>query len=490
MEVAAYRNGCTYKIWQLQGLAKDPACREYLLREGAVGIAAQLLSDQQLGENSAGLLRCLVSPEGSQKLIEAGGVDRLVKLLSADSAKTREAAALALYHMSAASPAFCTEVFTSMCKAMLEKRGDALVLAALEPLYHGEPEEGLAAAYLLNVLTAGPAQQWPDYFICAGTNAVLSLMQQLTMDSSRTAGVYAASCALTCLAALPVNQPAIVQELLSVLQRGNESGKQQTGLLLWRLLNAGATASTNPAVAAQCAASHDLVPGISWALHAQSWAAAGIVQALTYDGHRVTNSVTKGPDSDAIRLRIVAPEANVIPQLITLLGSQDTQAQAAAAHALANLTAYRSGSCEACSKAQRIGNFAPFAQQRGQAACPHQPQGRVLNSTAPSEVLRLLMASNDSAVVSACVAAISNLCATEEGQSRVHDEAKRAPVGMEGVKARLLQLVSGKVLSVRCQDAARNVLVRLESHNRKAPPISLMTLLLQPPTPVPAFPEP
>lgn len=72
MEVAAYRNGCTYKIWQLQGLAKDRACREYLLREGAVGIAAQLLSDQQLGENSAGVLRCLASPEGSQKLIEAG----------------------------------------------------------------------------------------------------------------------------------------------------------------------------------------------------------------------------------------------------------------------------------------------------------------------------------------------------------------------------------------------------------------------------------
>ena len=37
---------------------------------------------------------------------------------------------------------------------------------------------------------------------------------------------------------------------------------------------------------------------------------------------RVTNSVTKGPDSDAVRLRIVAPEANVIPQLINLMNSQ------------------------------------------------------------------------------------------------------------------------------------------------------------------------
>ena len=78
----------------------------------------------------------------------------------------------------------------------------------------------------------------------------------------------------------------LVQELLGALQRGNESGKQQAALLLWQLLNAASAASTNPALAAQCAASNDLVPGISWALHAQSWAAAGIVQALTYDDHR------------------------------------------------------------------------------------------------------------------------------------------------------------------------------------------------------------
>lgn len=167
---------------------------------------------------------------------------------------------------------------------------------------------------------------------------------------------------------------------MSALQRGSDFGKQQAGLLLWQLLNVAATASTNPAVAAQCAASDSLVPGISWALHAQSSAAAGIVQALTYDGHRwvtqnsqtclqgetqsrlffcvpqqgewecisrqycmlyssngsgsvyqghdmlwcrrITNSVTKGPDSDAMRLCIVAAEANVIPQLIMLMCRQ------------------------------------------------------------------------------------------------------------------------------------------------------------------------
>ncbi len=74
-----------------------------------------------------------------------------MRLLGAASGKAREAAALALYHMSAASPAFCTEAFTGMCKAMLAKRGDALVLAALEPLYGGDAAEGAAATYLLNV---------------------------------------------------------------------------------------------------------------------------------------------------------------------------------------------------------------------------------------------------------------------------------------------------------------------------------------------------
>ena len=62
--------------------------------------------------------------------------------------------------------------------------------------------------------------------------------------------------------------------------------------------------------------------------------------------------------------------------------------------------------------------------------------------------------------------------------------------GLEGVKQRLLQLISWKQLSNRIQDAARNILLRLEGKHRNLPPISLITLLLMPPTQVPAFPEP
>ena len=58
---------------------------------------------------------------------------------------------MALYYMSMASSAFCSETFTSLCNAMLHARGEAAVLAALDLLYTGGASEGLAATYLTNV---------------------------------------------------------------------------------------------------------------------------------------------------------------------------------------------------------------------------------------------------------------------------------------------------------------------------------------------------
>ena len=81
----------------------------------------------------------------------AGGTDKLVALLSAHSGKTREAAALALYHLSMASSAFCSETFDRLCVAMLHARGEAAVLAALDLLYTGGALEHLAATYLTHV---------------------------------------------------------------------------------------------------------------------------------------------------------------------------------------------------------------------------------------------------------------------------------------------------------------------------------------------------
>ena len=80
-----------------------------------------------------------------------GGVDRLVDLLSVAAGKSREAGAMALYHLSMASAAFCSETFDRLCNAMLHARGEAAVLAALDLLYTGDSSERLAATYLTNV---------------------------------------------------------------------------------------------------------------------------------------------------------------------------------------------------------------------------------------------------------------------------------------------------------------------------------------------------
>lgn len=79
----------------------------------------------------------------------------MVALLSSPSGKTREAAAMALYHLSVASPAFCSETFDRLCVAMLHARGEAAVLAALDLLFTGDAAEGLAATYLTNVSQRG-----------------------------------------------------------------------------------------------------------------------------------------------------------------------------------------------------------------------------------------------------------------------------------------------------------------------------------------------
>ena len=78
----------------------------------------------------------------------------------------------------------------------------------------------------------------------------------------------------------------LAQGLLTALQRGEGAGKQRAALLLWQMLHVPAAVGTSAVVASQCASSDALVPGISWALHAESSAAAGVVQALVHDNHR------------------------------------------------------------------------------------------------------------------------------------------------------------------------------------------------------------
>lgn len=62
---------------------------------------------------------------------------------------------------------------------------------------------------------------------------------------------------------------------------------------------------------------------------------------------------------------------------------------------------------------------------QGGGACQHRPQGLVAASSAPASLLGLMNASGHAQTVSACVATLNNLCASDDGADRVFEEAKR-----------------------------------------------------------------
>jgi hypothetical protein len=70
------------------------------------------------------------------------------------------------------------------------------------------------------------------------------------------------------------------------LQQSSPAGKQHAALALWELLYVPASQSVSPHMATLVAGQDSLVPGLSWALDASCWAAAGLIQALTCEPHK------------------------------------------------------------------------------------------------------------------------------------------------------------------------------------------------------------
>ena len=71
-QIAAYRNGSAYQLWQLHRLAKEPDCQKLLLDEDAVTTLVPLLTEPELAMGSASVLQRLASKEGADKVLKAG----------------------------------------------------------------------------------------------------------------------------------------------------------------------------------------------------------------------------------------------------------------------------------------------------------------------------------------------------------------------------------------------------------------------------------
>ncbi len=72
MQVAAYKNGSTYQLWQLHRLAKEHDCQDTLLKEDAIGTLVPLLSNEQLADGCASILQRLAVKEGPDRMLKSG----------------------------------------------------------------------------------------------------------------------------------------------------------------------------------------------------------------------------------------------------------------------------------------------------------------------------------------------------------------------------------------------------------------------------------
>lgn len=86
MQVAAYRNGSTYQLWQIHTLAKEPDCQKSLLEEDAISTLVPLLADEQLAVGSASILQRLATMDGADRVMQAGKHICLGSMLEEDSA--------------------------------------------------------------------------------------------------------------------------------------------------------------------------------------------------------------------------------------------------------------------------------------------------------------------------------------------------------------------------------------------------------------------
>ena len=76
VQIAAYRNGSAYQLWQLHRLAKEPDCQKLLLDEDAVTTLVPLLAEAELAMGSASILQRLATKEGADKVLKAGKCSR------------------------------------------------------------------------------------------------------------------------------------------------------------------------------------------------------------------------------------------------------------------------------------------------------------------------------------------------------------------------------------------------------------------------------
>ncbi|KAK9853371.1 hypothetical protein WJX84_001006 [Apatococcus fuscideae] len=478
-DLDGFHKGASYALWQLRELAGDAACREEIVSQGGLAAMIRILQDDRIPDcqaYAASVLKrlCGHKPELCLAMEDLGAIQSLVHLLASPEAGTRAAGAAALAVLGRKAPPTLPHIFNHLCAAGHSNFGIASPIVMLRSsIVEGKAAEEGAAACALHSLTDGmPGQQYKS-LLCSGTGVLPALVK--TLESQSTAVEYATSRALINLARVPGNQQEIVNALFNQMLGGSRTvdGMERACRLLWELPILPNNA-INPGLAATIASSPQLLPalqglmGMDGSPQART-TATGLVQMLVHEDKRVSNSIQAGPNYDSLRHRIVFDGA-VMSTIAGLLEVQGRHSSLIAAHAIANLAAFRSGYDEV-----------PQSRLLGAAPAP-APTPRLALASNPeiASGLAALLAEENVASASAALAALYNLTTTEGSM-----EALRARLKSQGLldrlRDRLAMFFNWTNLPQRTKDSARMVLQRLERKDRNVGLHPVYTLLLPPP---------
>ncbi|KAK9816674.1 hypothetical protein WJX72_003557 [[Myrmecia] bisecta] len=491
MAVAAFRQANSYPLWQLKELAGDGSCRDAISQGGGIALLLSVLGDARLPECQASASAilgrvCAGDPAAAAALVQAGGTEGLVRLLSSPDEMCRRSAAYTLCFLGRAGGGVRDDIYTLLCQQSISLANVANPIVPLCSMLVSESDpECVAAICLLHMLSDRLPASIAGTLICTNTGVLPSIARQL--GNSDDVGRAAASGLLRNLAAAAPNRPELVTEVVHVLSVGSDTAREAGAALLWGLA-APAPGITDSQLMLLCAQNEGFLPALVTAMATGGAAvrlvAAGLLQHMTFEDNRPRNRVVSGPNQDDVRLKAVSQEG-LLPSLAAMLQSEDQQQSAAAGHAVANLAAYRSGICSVCqAKSKYIGGFAlpTFTP------CTHSPPLRLTSHPEITAQLLQMLEASTPGTISIAVAALSNILAADEARDRLREELRQT---IPHVVWRLQQLFSLASLSGRTKEGARTIMQRLDLKDRAGSvQYSFITLLLPPPPQPRVLPTP
>lgn len=329
MQVAAYRSGSSYSLWQLESLVKDPGVHPSVMRAGILPTLTALLLDTSLEEcqvHAARILQRLSvrSPPNCEAICKAGAISALVQMLLSKAASVRAAAASCLCLLGWNSSTAKADTIFSLCKSSKAATDQVSCINPLLPLFtSGNSTEVEAVSACLHMLSAAASPDVLATFELAQSNLARHLCKVL--DSGTPPAAFAAAEALKAISRLPANKMEVLQQLLALMQSGCSAAQTDAANLCWELCCSNVHAP-NQGMTAALSSSPMLLPALTFTLKSSDStvvkAALGLVHVLALETLKAQNSFASPVNVDTVRLQITSqtPTLDCIQAMLTTKG--------------------------------------------------------------------------------------------------------------------------------------------------------------------------